>query len=172
MNRVFKQFVVQLVSISTLKSKHVTGKIRWKIVSSRTKSVKWNRCCTPMSHCVKMVSWPAEMATVSNAVYSVTVKRIVLMVPMKTVAVSIFFPNTNSISILLSRTRWTSRSISHIHLKATLSRIDFYISEIVKVKVGVNRQKKLFYDWVNEAFGIYDTKYILSISCCVYKYRK
>lgn len=35
-----------------------------------------------------MVFWPAVMETASNAVYSVMVKRIVLMVPMKTVVVS------------------------------------------------------------------------------------
>lgn len=89
MKRVFKPFVVQLVSISILKSKRVIGKIPWKIVNSRIRSVRRNRCCTPMNHCVKMDSWPAEIKTVSNVVCSVTAKRIVLTVPMKTVAVSV-----------------------------------------------------------------------------------
>lgn len=53
-----------------------------------------------------------------------------------------------------------------LSLRATLSRIDFYISEIVKVKVGVNRQKKTILR-LSEV-TLYMTQNLSSLSHAVY----
>lgn len=88
--RVYKPFVVRPVYFSTLKNRRVTGKMRLKIVNSRTKNVKWNRFCTQTNHCVKMVFWLAVMVIVLNVACFAMVKRTAPTVQMKTVVVSTF----------------------------------------------------------------------------------
>lgn len=86
--RAYKLSVVQLDSSSILRSKHATGKMRWKTANWRTRSARQNHCFTPTNHCVKMVCWPVVMANVLNVVCSVMVIKTVMTAPMKTVAVS------------------------------------------------------------------------------------
>ena len=65
------------------------GRPLLKIVSPRPKKKKLNPFCSLMNHCVKKISWLAEMATALNEAFSAMVKRTVMMVLMRMLAVMI-----------------------------------------------------------------------------------
>merc|ERR1711981_669531 len=60
-----------------------------KNCDNKTKEKKLNPFCSLMNHCVKKISWLAEMATASNEAFSAMVKRTVMMALMRTLATSI-----------------------------------------------------------------------------------
>lgn len=139
-NRVFKRSVVQLVFISTLKSKHATGKSQWKTARPRVKSAKQYHFWLQQNHCVQMDNWPALTKTVSTAVSSVTAKGTVLMALMKTVAVSFTIISYFSIihfQLLFYTFEKAQETRPLTFHNITFSYIDFtrFRAKFVKVKV-------------------------------------
>merc|ERR1711971_730314 len=63
-----------------------------KNCESKTKEKKVKPLLLLMNHCAKMDNWLAEMATALHEVFSATVTRIVMMVLMRTLAISILTP--------------------------------------------------------------------------------